>query len=296
MTKLIFGCGYLGSRVSALWKAQGHDVFVVTRSGERARQFAADGYRPVVADVLRPESLAGLPCAETVLFAVGYDRSSGASIYDVYVAGLRDVLASLGDHVRRFIYISSTGVYGQANGETVDETSPTRPRRDGGRASLAAEQTLARDLLGERAVVLRLAGIYGPGRIPLAAKIRAGEPIPAPAAGSLNLIHVADAARVVLAAEEIADPPRTYNVSDGHPAVRREYYKELARLLDAPPPTFEEPAADSPVAARAGVDKRVDNRRMIAELGVQLEYPTYRDGLAAIVAEEAKGAERTRSE
>lgn len=286
MTKLIFGCGYLGARVARLWQAEGHEVFVVTRSNERARQFVAEGFRPIVADVLEPDSLAKLPRAETVLFAVGFDRASGASIFDVYVAGLRDVLASLSDGTQRFIYVSSTGVYGRSAGKIVDESSTTEPRREGGRACLAAEQALAKDRLGERAIVLRLAGIYGPGRIPLAAAIRAGQPIPGPADGWLNLIHVDDAARIVLAAETLAEVPRTFNVSDGHPAVRREYYEELARLLDAPPPTFAAPAPDAPVTSREGGDKRVDNARMRTELGVELLYPRYREGLAAIVADQ----------
>jgi nucleoside-diphosphate-sugar epimerase len=283
MAKLIFGCGYLGSRVARLWQDQDDEVFVVTRNGERARQFTALGLHPIVADVLQPETLARLPRVETVLFAVGHDRGSGASIHDVYVGGLRDVLASLSDDTRRFIYISSTGVYGQSHGETVDESSPAEPNRDGGRASLSAEQTLAADRLGERGIVLRMAGLYGPGRIPLADKIRHGEPIPASADSTLNLIHIDDAARVVLAAETKAEPPRTYVVSDGHPAVRRDYYEELARLLGAPSPTFAPPDPSAARTGRSAGDKRIDNTRMMTELGVELLYPSFREGLGAIV-------------
>jgi nucleoside-diphosphate-sugar epimerase len=107
----------------------------------------------------------------------------------------------------------------------------------------------------------------------------------------LNLIHVDDAANVVLAAEERARPPRTYLVSDGQPVLRRQYYEMLAQLLGAPPPQFIAPAADSPAAERAASDKRISNQRMIEELGVQLAFPSYREGLAAIVA-----AERTATE
>lgn len=284
MSKLIFGCGYLGSRVARRWRAAGEEVFVVTRSPERAETFKAEGYRPLVADVTEPRSLAGLPEAKTVLFAVGMDRSSSKTIDDVYVQGLAGALAALPTSVERFIYVSSTGVYGPRAGDWVDEATPCEPAREGGRASLAAEARLRADRLGERAIVLRMAGLYGPGRVPLAEKLRAGEPIPAPAEGHLNLIHVEDAAEVVLAAERRARPPRVYCVSDGHPTARREYYAELARLLSAPPPRFVAPDADSPAARRAAADKRVSNRRMLDELKPRLLYPTFREGLAAIVA------------
>jgi nucleoside-diphosphate-sugar epimerase len=286
MFKLIFGCGYLGGRVARLWLQAGHEVFVVTRSSDRARAMTADGCRAIVADVLQPPTLANLPAADTVLYAVGYDRGAGASMHDVYVAGLRAVLGALPSASGKLIYISSTGVYGQSHGETVDEDSRCEPTREGGCACLAAEAVLAGDRLGQRAIVLRMAGLYGPGRIPIAAEIRGGRPLAVPASGYLNLIHVDDAAAVVLAAEERARPPRTFLVSDGEPVERREYYAELARLLGIEAPKFVSPTADNPAAVRATADKRVNNARMVAELAVRLTYPSYREGLAAILAAE----------
>ncbi len=105
-----------------------------------------------------------------------------------------------------------------------------------------------------------------------------------PADGWLNLIHVDDAASVVVAAETRAPLPGLYVVSDGHPVQRRVYYEELARLSDAPPPLFAPPAAELPATQRGNSDKRIVNRRMLAELDVGLVYPSYREGLAAIVA------------
>lgn len=285
MSKLIVGCGYLGSRVARRWREAGHEVFVVTRDDEHARRFAQDGYRPIVADVLRPASLVGLPDAETVLYAVGYDRAAGVSIQQVFAAGLQSLLDALPGEPAKIIYISSTGVYGQSRGETVDEESATKPKREGGRACLAAERVLATHRLGSRALVLRMAGLYGPGRIPLAGEIRSGRPIAAPADGYLNLIHLHDAASTVVAADQRAVPPRTYVVSDGHPVERRRYYEELARLLGAPSPSFA-PPVDSAANLRAASDKRVANARMLGELGVQLAFPSYREGLAAIVTAE----------
>ena len=280
--KLVFGCGYLGRRVAGLWQKAGQKVVAVTRSQARAKQFTAEGLDPLVADILQPDSLGQLPAASTVLFAVGHDRSSGLPIEQVYVDGLRNVLAALPEPPDRFIYISSTGVYGQVDGEEVTEDSPCNPVREGGRACVAAETLLRQSRFADRAIILRLAGIYGPGRIPRVADIRAGVPIAAPAEGCVNLIHVDDAARIVLAAEGLT-PPRLYNVSDGHSVERAQYYGELARLLSAPPPTFTPPTPEAHVAQRAGSDKRVSPAKLFADLPLSLQYPTYREGLAAII-------------
>ena len=298
MTKLIFGCGYLGERVAHRWRDAGREVTVVTRSQERADQFEREGYSAIVADVTRPESLRDLPSAETVLFAVGYDRSAAAStqsIEEVYAGGIRNVLAALPLDTGRFIYISTTGVYGPASGAWVDEATPPDPRRDDGRASLAAEQLLAAHPLGARSVILRLAGIYGPNRVPFIKELRAGEPIPAAASGYLNLIHVDDAAEVVVAADRFhwgnsdsapatPNPPRIYCVSDGNPVERGEYYSEVARQISVAPPQFTAPDPNSPRAVRAESDRRICNDRMLAELRVALAYPDYRAGLAAILS------------
>lgn len=289
MNRLIFGCGYLGARVARHWCEDGDLVHVVTRSPQRARQLAGQGLQPVVADVTRPDTLGGLPAAETVLFAVGHDRAAEKSIVEVYAGGVRNVLAALPATAGRFIYISTTGVYGPAGGDWVDELTPPRPQREGGKASLAAEQELASHPLGNRSVVLRLAGLYGPGRIPNIDKLQHGEPIAAPSAGWLNLIHVDDAAMVVLAADRWlshapGDGPHLFCVSDGQPAVRGNYYREAARLLGAPPPRFVEPDPASPAALRAAANRRVSNDKMLGQFGICLSYPSYRAGLAAILS------------
>ncbi len=284
MAKIIFGCGYLGSRVAERWQAAGEEVYAVTRSSDRAREFVARGWRPIVADLAAGPSGLKLPVVDTALFCVGHGRSPSLPIEQAYPNAIGSALDALADNLSKFIFTSSTGVYGQTDGGWVDENSPCEPLRPGGLACLAAEKLLASHPLGARAIVLRLAGLYGPGRIPNAADVRSGRPIAAPASGYLNLIHVDDAATIVLAAAERAAPPRTYVVSDGQPVARRDYHAELCRLLGAPRPVFASPEPDSPAAQRAGSDKRVDNRRMIAELSVRLAYPSYREGLAAIVA------------
>ncbi|HZN36923.1 MAG TPA: NAD-dependent epimerase/dehydratase family protein [Pirellulaceae bacterium] len=287
MAKLIIGCGYLGLRVARLWVAAGERVFAVTRSAERGSQLAAAGIEPLVADITADAQLQLPQDVRTVLFAVGHDRGSRQSIHQVYVGGLRTATDHLPEAVRKVIYISTTGVYGQVTEGDVDEGSPCLPTREGGKASLAAEQLLQASRFGSRAIILRLAGIYGPGRMPRSGDLLAGRPIDAPSQGWLNLIHVEDAARIVLLAEERADAPRTYVVSDGQPVQRRDYYAELARQLKAPPPQFVAPPPDSPAQKRAASDKRVQPWRMFRELKPHLVYPNYREGLAAMVAESA---------
>lgn len=284
MAKLIFGCGYLGLRVARRWREAGEQVYAVTRSASRAAALQAEGLLPFVADVRDGQSLAQLPVADTVLYAIGFDRAAGGTIREVYVDGLRAVLAALPAETGKVIYVSSTGVYSQNDGQWVDESSPCEPTRAGGQACLEAEQLLAAHPLGQRAVVLRMAGLYGPGRIPNLEALRRGEPIAAPQHGFLNLIHIDDAASVVLAAEAQAKPPRLYLVSDGHPVVRRQYYEEVARLAAAPPPHFEPPRVGEPVTARALSDKRIKNERLVRELQVEIKYQSYREGLAAIMA------------
>ncbi|BBO35418.1 NAD-dependent epimerase/dehydratase family protein [Lacipirellula parvula] len=299
-TRILFGIGYLGSRVANLWRDQRDYTWAFTRRDDPTEAMIVARTLTGQADVTRPETLTCLrelatpdsQQADSLLYAVGYDRTTGPDIHSVYANGLQNVLAALPASVTRVIYISTTGVYGTAGGGWVDETTPTAPHRDGGKASLAAEEILRAHPLGRRSVILRLAGIYGPGRVPYLDKLKASEPIAAPSAGWLNLIHVDDAARIVvamdrwLAARWSSDGPHVFCVSDGVPAVRGEYYAEAARLIGAPPPQFTTPPADSPAAARAGADRRVSNaklRKWMATQGLALQYPSYREGLAQIL-------------
>jgi nucleoside-diphosphate-sugar epimerase len=279
MTKLIIGCGYLGRRVASLWLAQGDHVHAATRRPDQADAFRGQGLESIVCDVLDAESLKRLPAVDTVLYAVGFDRAAGATMRSVYVDGLARVL----DHLpppAHFLYVSSSSVYGQTDGGWVDEDSPTDPEEESGKIVLAAEQLLRAKLPG--AIVLRFSGIYGPGRLLRRATIEKGEPIVGDADKWLNLIHVDDGARAVLAAEAHAVPGRICNVCDDHPARRRDFYTELARVLGAPPPQFAPPLAALP-PPHEKANRRIRNVRMKDELHVALRYPGYKSGLAASV-------------
>ena len=278
---LVIGCGYLGRRVADQGRAAGRRVFATTRSRRRAAEFQALGLEPVLCDVTDPDSLLALPAGADAVYCVGFDRAAGAGMRMVFVDGLANVLDTL-DEAGRLVYVSSTGVYAQHDGEAVDETAATQPASESGRVVLEAERLLH----GRRpdAVTLRFAGIYGPGRLIREREVRAGDALSGDPEQWLNLIHVEDGAAAVTAALERGRPGAVYNVNDDRPVRRRAFYTRLAELLSAPPPWFP-PPLEGQAADRA--NRRIVNRRMREELGVTPRYPSYAEGLAASL--EAKG-------
>jgi nucleoside-diphosphate-sugar epimerase len=287
VTTLIIGCGYLGQRVGALLGHRDEPVHGSVRSRERADAIAGLGIMPVVADVLQPGSLADLPAAERVFYCVGFDRSAGAAMRTVYLDGLQNVLDRLPRSVARFVYASSTGVYGQTGGEWVHEDSPAFPQHESGKLSLEAEERVrawekSRDG-SATAIVLRFAGLYGPARVVRRALVERGENIPGDPDRFLNLIHIADAARAAAAALVTGSVEPTYVIGDDRPVTRREYYARVAEILGAPEPRFEARQAGNAEAVRDASNKRVANHRMKAGLGVTLEYPDITTGLPAAI-------------
>ncbi len=286
MARLVVGCGYLGARVAQRWASSGDETFVLTRSPARAEHLVQLGLQPLVGDVTEPGSLPALPEVDTLLWSVGHDRQAGKLIHEVYVEGLRNLLQVLPAPTQRIIYISSTGVFGPCDGSWVDESSPCRPQRAGGAACWAAEQLLLNSPWASRTVVLRLAGIYGPRRLPRLKQLQASEPLATNPEGLLNLIHVDDAAQAVIrAAAAQLQLPRLFLIADGHPVRRRAFYEELACLFQTPEPVFGTSLEEMGERSGSGGHKRVSNTRMLAELGIVLSYPSYREGLAAVACD-----------
>jgi len=272
---LIVGCGYLGRRVARCWLESQHPVAALTRGNTTS--LAAQGIHPIVGDVLDRETLRQIPQAATVLYAVGFDRTAGKTMREVYIDGLGNVLDVFPADTR-FIYISSTSVYGQSDGSLVDETSPTVPEGEAGKVVLDAE-TLLRARRPD-AIILRFAGIYGPDRLlRRQSQLRSGEPFPGDPDRWLNLIHVDDGASAILAAEVHGAFGAVYNIVDDEPAPRRAFYSLLAELMGAPPPHYDnrpEPRANN---------RRVSNTKAKSALGWLPNYPSYREGLPAAICE-----------
>jgi nucleoside-diphosphate-sugar epimerase len=269
---LIVGCGYLGRRVARRWLGLRRRVIALTR--RNSDELAALGIEPIIGDVLHPPAL---PEAVTVLYAVGFDRAVGAPMRDVYITGLGNILDVLPPS-SRFLYISSTSVYGQTDGEWVDESTATEPIEGSGQIVLESERLLC----GRRpdAIVLRFGGIYGPDRLlRRRSQLSVGEPMSGDPARRLNLIHVDDGADAVLAAEEHGTLGETYNIVDDEPVTRLDYYAMLAELTRAPPPRF-----DNQPEARAS-NRRVSNKKAKDSLRWRPSYPSCREGLPAALGE-----------
>ena len=282
---MIFGCGYLGRRVARLAIGEGKTVWATTRQHGKQRELASEGIQPIVADWTDRRTLSGLPEVNHLVICVSYDRKSHHNRYESQVGGLRNLLQAISSETK-ICYISTTGVYHQKDGLWVDETSPTRPTRDGGRAHLMAESLLNRMRPHTPWTILRLSGIYGPNRIPRAADVIAGRPIASPQNGFLNLIHVDDAARAVCSTMRKATR-RLYVVSDDQPVIRSHFYDEIACQTNSAKPQFVTPDGTSPVMMRSESNKRIWNRRMKRDLVTKLQFPTYRHGLADILSHNA---------
>ena len=285
--RLIVGCGYLGKRVAKIWLDRGIPVAALTRTTAGASVLESLGIKPIIGDVTDPQSIASLAKSgpfEGVFHAVGLDRSSGKSMEEVYVHGLKNLLSVLPPGLcPKFLFISSTSVFGQMDGSWINENTPPDATAGSGGVVRDAEILLRKER--PESVILRFAGIYGPGRLLRGKAIESGEPIPVDPDKWLNLIHVDDGARAVDLAWDRATPGSTFLVADGKPVLRGDYYRTLAHLLNAPSPKFTEGTPGS----RGGPDashRRIDSRHTQATLDWFPNLEDHEAGLRAILAEE----------
>jgi nucleoside-diphosphate-sugar epimerase len=288
MRVLILGCGYVGLPLGAELVRQGHAVTGLRRNTAAEAELRAAGITPMMADVTRPNTLRGLPADfDWVVYCVS---SSGGGMEDyrkVYLKGMGNVLDWLAcSPPRRFVYTSSTSVYGQADGSRVHETSPTEPVAETARILLAAEAVLLTAAQARKfaAVILRVAGIYGPARGYWLKQYLKGEArIEGRGERLLNMIHRDDVVGAIITALRSGRAGTIYNVTDDEPVSQLVLFEWLARKLDRPlPPFVPEDANDK--SRRGLTSKKVSNGRMRSELGFQLKFPTFREGFAAEIA------------
>lgn len=280
---LIVGCGYVGQQLAHVGLRADHSVYALTRDPSRVAELKSWGVQPRIGHWLDPSSLHDLPPVDIVLISVPHRPGAGSEASAVadlqtHAVGLNNLLKALPSGWRKLIYLSTTGVYGQDSEAWLDEDSPAVPTRSGPQLALLAEQWLHAHVPAEKFTVLRLAGIYGPGRIPLAEQLRSGAPLAVPRQGFLNLVHVADIAQMLFEVAHANLQRSLYVFSDGQPVLRETFYSYLAGLCGCDAPQFVEPDAASPKARRA-TDKRVRPDRLVAETAFNYRFPSYLSGL-----------------
>jgi nucleoside-diphosphate-sugar epimerase len=285
MRVLIIGCGYVGVPLGAELARQGHEVFGVRRSQAGAAELKAAGVTPLVADITKPESLAALP--NRFDWVVNCVASSGGDADDyrrLYLEGTRNLIAWLGPvPPKKFVYTSSTGVYGQNDGSLVNETSPVEPASETAKVLVETEKLLLTAVTERKfpAVILRVAGIYGPERCYLLRQYLENEArLEAKGERILNMIHRDDLIGVILAALAKGRPGEIYNAVDDEPVAQIDFFRWLSEMLGRGlPPSVSEKAG---AARKRGVtSKQVSNRKLKAELGYQFKYPNFRTGYTA---------------
>jgi nucleoside-diphosphate-sugar epimerase len=270
---LVAGCGDLGIRLGLDLAAAGWEVL-----GLRRRTAALPpAIRPIAGDLGSPSSLPSLPRdLDAVAYLASPDGFNDEAYRRAYVDGLRHLLAAIG-RPARLVFSSSTAVYPQQDGSWVDESSPTGGEGFSARRLLEGE-AVAREAGG---VVLRLAGIYGPGRTHLLERVRSGQATcAADRVEWTNRMHADDAAAALRRLLEREEVEPTYVGVDDEPAPRREVLEWLARRLGAPPPRLV------PAAQRRGVrpptSKRCRNA-LLRATGWRPDYPSWREGYESLL-------------
>jgi nucleoside-diphosphate-sugar epimerase len=285
---LIAGFGYVGRRLAARLRPDRRIVALV-RGAQAVATLQADGIDSIAADLDAGPLTRDLEAVAhgAAIFYLAPPPDAGTS--DPRVERFLAALGSSRPEV--VVYMSTTGVYGDAAGGSVDESSPVAPGNDRSRRRVAAEQAVRAwcDARGVRWVVLRVPGIYGPDRLPLE-RLQRGEPALRPEdSGPANRIHVDDLVAACVAAIE-HPVGGVFNVGDGDHASTTEFLQVTAGLAGLPPPTLvslaEARGRISPgMLAYLVESRRVDTSRMLNELGVVPRYPSIASGVAASLAE-----------
>ena len=276
---LIIGCGDIGLRLARLWQqADGGRLHALTHSAERCSLLEAAGITPLYGDLDHPDNLPPLPEVDTLFY---FAPPPGQGSDDPRMDGL---LKRLSNAPKKFVYISTSGVYGDCQGKVIDEHQPVNPGADRSRRRLAAERSM-RSWADANAcdwVILRVSGIYGPGRLPLA-RLAAGMAVLRPEiAPYSNRIHSDDLAQACLAA---AAPGKQgiFNISDGCQTTMSEYFITIARLAGLPAPELlsreeAETRLSPEMLSYLNESRRMSNHKMVEELGVTLRHADLESG------------------
>lgn len=291
----IAGCGYTGQRLARLLGRE-HVVYGQVRNKLNVATLRALRIVPIVFDmekVLRRD-LSPVWFRNSTLFYFVPPPDEGESD-----SRLQRFLEIINGRPETFIYLSTTGVYGDTQGALVDESARVNPQTQRAARRVSAE-TISRIWCNEhgvRRVVLRVPAIYGPGRLPLE-RLRRGDPVlRADESPIINRIHVDDLVQACIAVAFAPEARGIYNVSDGNHLTGAEYMQRFAALIGLPPPPQvsmdEMQLMHSPqLLSYMDESRRIDNSRLLNELGIKLKYADIDRGLRVSLEEQAAYAAR----
>jgi nucleoside-diphosphate-sugar epimerase len=277
MHVLVAGCGWLGTALARRLLARGDRVTGIRRDPSRAAALAPLGIEPLALDLADPAAGALLPSTDAVVACQAAGADSEPAYRAAYLDANRVLLAAAERSGARFVYTGSTGVFGQRDGSEVDEATPPAPASVTAEVLARAERlVLERAAAGARASLVRLSGLYGPGRIGVVERVRSGALALGPGEGAwMNFCHLDDAIAFVLAALDRAPAGGVFHGSDARPAQRREVVEWIAQRIGIAPPRSER--------AAPGPDRRISSAWTRATLGVELRWPSFAEGLAPLV-------------
>jgi nucleoside-diphosphate-sugar epimerase len=285
MKVLIAGCGWLGTAVARTLIERGDRVTGIRRDPEAAAELKAMGVEPLCLDLLRPGSSRELPDEIEAIVACPAPGTPGVEQYErTYIDALRVLLEFYASSkLKGFVYTGSTGVFGQTDGGEVREHTPVLPTNDTARVLVRAEeQVLAwgREHSCSTCVV-RLSGLYGPERFGVIDRVRDGRlGLGEGDDAWMNFCHRADAARSVVAALDRGRPGEVYHASDETPVRRRELILWLAEHYG-----FEPVRSPAGTTLAAGTNRRISADWSRSRLGIELAYPSFREGLVRALSE-----------
>ena len=280
----ILGCGYLGRALAECSMKIGWEVTSFTRNPETAECLSQIGVQKVVVGNLQDSDWhTNLdPEQDYVVNCVGASAPSPEGYRLSYVQGLRSIKKWLKDDRKtKVIFTSSTSVYPQTDGELVDESSTNEGVSERGEILLEAEKVcLELNAEQRRSFVLRLAGLYGPGRHLLIDKVKRGEQLTGSGNRILNLIHRDDAVQAIIEILKHEDPitPGVFNVSDNEWATRNEIVEWIAKHLKLPSPGFQNHRPDS------SPNRKVSSERIRKETGWSPVYSSFRQAYEEMLA------------
>ncbi len=277
MHVVVAGCGWLGLAVARALLAQGHRVTGIRRDSARAAELVGQGIQPLVLDLLDPTAHLALPADTDAIVACQAASGGDAQAYrDAYLTANQTLLrAAERLPLRALVYTGSTGVFGQTDGSDVHETTQPLPTTATGEVLVQAEDLLRHAAAtGSPTRIVRLSGLYGPGRWGTLQRVRSGALALGPGDDAfMNFCHQADAVQVVLAALDRGQDGAVYHGSDGHPPTRREVVQWVAEHLGIP--------ACHSSTMPMGPNRRIRSVWTRQILGIPLQYPDFRSGLAA---------------